>query len=128
MRRLAALCALLPCAALAGPFDGVYKQAANADCANIGAADGAVEIAEGFFYGVQVECAMTRPVDVVDMDATLYTLECTGDDQTWSERVMLMQQADVDGIIMVWNGYAFAYDRCTDPSADDDTPTEVAAD
>ena len=141
MRPLAICLVLLPVAAQATPYDGIYKQAANADCASVGAADGALQIEDNIFYGVQMECSMARPVDVVDMDATLYTLQCTGDDQNWTERVMLMKKAEDDGLIMIWNGYAFAYERCDanatevaadDPVAEDslteEDPTEVAAD
>jgi hypothetical protein len=116
MIRLVAALAILPAMAFAGPFDGVYKQAANAECALVGADGGALEIKDGIFYGVDVECRMTRPVNVVDMDATLYTMQCSGDDTVWTERAMLMDDKDTDGIIMVWNGYAFRYDRCAEAS------------
>jgi hypothetical protein len=72
----------------------------------------AIEIRDGLFYGVEMECRMTRPVDVVNMDATLYTMHCSGEAASWTERAMLMNSAEDDGIIMVWNGYAFRYDRC----------------
>lgn len=104
--------ALLPTATLAGPFDGTYRQAANAECGLIGVDGGALKIEEGIFYGVEVECRMTRPVDVLNMDATLYTMQCSGEGQVWTERAMLMKPAEDDGLIMIWNGYAFAYDRC----------------
>ena len=110
--RLAAILALLPVAAMAGPFDGTYKQVANADCANVGVDGGALKIEDGIFYGVELECRMSNPVDVLQMDATLYTMECSGGDQVWTERAMLMDDAEDAGIIMVWNGYAFAYARC----------------
>lgn len=112
MRRWAALLALWPSLAVAGPYDGTYKQAANADCANVGVDGGALKIEDGIFYGVEVECRMTRPVDVLQMDATLFTMQCSGDDQIWTERAMIMDAADDDGIIMIWNGYAFAYAAC----------------
>ena len=110
--RLAAILALLPVVAAAGPYDGTYKQVANADCANVGVDGGALRIAEGIFYGVELECLMTRPVDVLQMNATLYTMQCSGGDQVWTERAMIMDSAEDDGIIMVWNGYAFAYEAC----------------
>ncbi|SEN32404.1 hypothetical protein SAMN04488003_11353 [Loktanella fryxellensis] len=101
----------------AGPFDGTYRQAANAECALVGIDGGSVRIAEGIFYGVEVECRMTNPVNVVDMDAQLYTMACSGEGQTFNERAMLLNSAQSDGIIMVWDGYAFVYDRCPDPDA-----------
>ncbi len=113
-KTLPLLLALVPAVASATPYDGVFKQAANSECALVGADGGSLKIDEGIFYGVEVECRMTRPVNVVDMDATLYTMQCSGEDQAWSERAMLMNAADGDGIIMVWDGYVFAYDRCKD--------------
>ena len=106
----AALC--IPTILAASPYDGIYRQSANAECALIGADGGSLEIREGIFYGVEVECRMTRPVNVVDMDATLYTMQCSGDGQSWTERAMLMQNAEDDGIMMIWDGYAFVYSRC----------------
>jgi hypothetical protein len=110
--RLALAFLLAPSLALATPYDGIFKQTANSDCGIIGVDGGSLKIEDGIFYGVEVECRMTRPVDVISMDATLYTMQCSGDDQIWTERAMLMDAAEDDGIIMVWNGYAFAYDRC----------------
>lgn len=104
--------ALLPALAMAGPYDGVYRQVANADCGLIGVDGGAIEIREGIFYGVETECRMTRPVDVVNMDATLYTMNCTGEGSNWTERAMVMEAAEDDGILMLWNGYAFKYSAC----------------
>jgi hypothetical protein len=100
--------------ASAGPYDGVYKQTTNAECALVGVEGGSLKIAESIFYGVEVECRMTRPVDIADMDATIYQMECSGEGQTWSERAMMMNDAEDTGIYMIWDGYAFRYDRCDD--------------
>lgn len=100
-------------AVAAGPFDGTYRQNANAECGLVGSDGGALRIAGGIFYGVEMQCRMSRPVDVVDMDATLYTMECSGEGQQWTERALLMKSAENEGgLIMVWNGYAFKYSRC----------------
>ena len=112
--RLALVLTLAPVIAAATPFDGVYRQNANAECALVGVDGGSLKIEDGIFYGVDLECLMTRPVNVVDMDATLYTMTCSGEDQIWTERAMLMNDAESDGIIMVWDGYAFVYSRCPD--------------
>lgn len=117
--RLAALGLCLmatPMALFGGPFDGVFKQAANAECGLVGVNGGALKIENDIFYGVEVECRMTNPVSVNDMDATLYTMQCSGGDQSWTERAMLMNSKESNGLIMVWNGYAFIYDRCTEPN------------
>lgn len=101
-----------PAALSADTFDGVYKQTANSECALVGADGGSLKIEDNIFYGVEVECRMTSPIDVSDMDATLYEMQCTGEGSTWTERAMLMADADDEGIYMIWNGYAFRYDRC----------------
>jgi hypothetical protein len=108
------LAAVLAPLAAASPYDGTYRQASNAECSLVGVDGGAIRVAGGIFYGVEMECRMTSPVNVVDMDATLYTLQCSGEDSQWAERVMMMQAAEDGGLIMVWNGYAFRYDRCPD--------------
>ena len=99
-------------AAQAGPWDGLYRLAADADCAQIGVEGGVLWIGQGVFHGVGMTCEMTRPVNVLGMDATLYTMECAGQDEVWTERAMIMHDAERDGIIMIWNGFAFRYDRC----------------
>lgn len=121
--RLALALLVLPMAAAAGPFDGTYRQTEDADCGQIGVEGGALRIADGIFFGVGAQCLMTRPVDVVDMDATLYTLECSFGDQHWVERAMLMHAAEDDGIFMAWNGYVFRYARCAEGEG-----TELAED
>lgn len=112
---LVSCAAALPSMVASEDFDGVYRQAANADCALVGVDGGAVEIRDGIFHGVESECRMSRPVNVLNMDAMLYTMECSAEDDVWRERAFVMEKAEGDGIIMVWNGYAFVYDRCPEP-------------
>ncbi|OUD09879.1 hypothetical protein BVC71_08645 [Marivivens niveibacter] len=111
-RSLALALAVVPAIAAATPYDGVYRQAANADCGLVGVDGGALMIKDGIFHGVDMECRMENPVNVTDMDATLYTLHCSGEDDHWTERALIMNAADSDGIIMLWNGYAFRYETC----------------
>lgn len=112
--RLALALILAPCVAVATPYDGTFRQNANADCALVGVDGGALKIEDGIFYGVDMECRMVRPVQVVNMDATLYMMNCSGKEEVWTERAMLMNDAQVEGgIIMIWDGYAFRYSRCS---------------
>lgn len=104
--------AAFPALVFAGPYDGVYKQTANAECALVGVDGGSLRIADNTFFGVEVQCQMTNPVDINDMDATIYTMVCSGDDGTWTERAVMMNDAAKTGIYMIWDGYAFRYDRC----------------
>lgn len=116
MPRLATLLALLPAMAAATPYDGTYKQTVNSDCGLVGVDGGALRIEGDIFFGVEMQCRMTRPVEVSLMDATLYTMECSGEGQAWTERAMVMKAAGESGdIIMVWNGFAFQYARCEAP-------------
>ncbi len=103
---------LVPNLAFADPFDGVYKQTAHSECALVGVDGGSLEIKDGIFHGVEMQCRMTNPVDINDMDATIFQMECSGEGQTWSERAIVMNDAEQAGIIMIWNGYAFRYSRC----------------
>ena len=113
--RIALALFLVPSLAGATPYDGVYRQAANAECGLVGVDGAAVEIRDGIFYGVELECRMANPVNVVDMDATLYSMECSGTGDIWTERALVMKAAEGSGIIMVWNGYAFKYENCAPP-------------
>lgn len=106
-----ALC-LLPTVLVADGYEGRYKQTKTSDCSSLGAVGGALEIRNNIFYGVDNQCRMTRPVDVINMNATLYTMQCSGDGDQWTERALFMKSNDLDGIIMVWDGYAFVYEKC----------------
>ncbi|MBI1418719.1 MAG: hypothetical protein GC146_16000 [Limimaricola sp.] len=120
MRGIAALLCVWPAIVAASPYDGTYRQATDSDCAKIGEPGGALKIADGVFTGVGMSCQMTRPVNVVDMDATLYQMECGGGDGAWSARAMVMNTHEGDGIFMVWDGYVFRYARCPDPEPSGD--------
>lgn len=112
--RLGAAFALAPLALAADAYDGVYKQTANAECALVGVDGGSLKIEENIFYGVEVECRMTNPVAVEGMNATVYDMACIGEGSTWEERAILMNDAQDPGLYMIWDGYAFRYERCED--------------
>lgn len=116
IRPLAVLALLAgPATAQDLPWDGTYRLSEGADCERVGEEGGALRIEGGVLTGVESVCRMTDPVDVLDLDATLYVLECRGEGQTWSERAMLMEAAEGDGIFILWRGYAFRYERCPEP-------------
>ncbi|WP_249138923.1 hypothetical protein [Actibacterium sp. MT2.3-13A] len=99
----------------AGGFDGVYKQGPAWDCGLVGVDGGALMVRDGIFHGVEMQCRMENPVSVRGMDAVLYDMACSGEGSAWTARALFMTAAD-GGLIMVWNGYAFQYDRCPDPN------------
>ena len=122
--RVAGMVVVVPGLATATPYDGIYRQAANSECALVGVDGGSIEVRDGIFYGVEAECRMTRPVNVLEMDATLYTMQCSGEDQIWTERAMLMKPAadpetgEKSGLIMIWDGFAFVYEACEAETAE----------
>lgn len=94
-------------------MEGRYKLSPDADCSS--EADGSLlKIEEDIFYGTESQCRMTNPVEVRDMSATLYDMICTGEGTAWTERALMLQGAQ-DELILVWDGYAFAYPRCPGP-------------
>ena len=111
------------------PWDGTYRLSKDADCDKVGEEGGALRIEGGVLTGVESTCRMTEPVDVLDLDATLYVMECEGEGSTWTERAMLMEAAEGDGIFLLWRGYAFRYDRCPGPreASGDAAPGEDGA-
>ncbi|MHC0051917.1 hypothetical protein [Actibacterium sp. D379-3] len=104
-----------PAAGAPEGFDGLYRQGPDANCTVTGVEGGALKIEDGVFHGVEMQCRMENPVDVRDMDAALYDMSCNGEGSAWTARALFMHAAD-GGLIMVWNGYAFKYDRCPGPA------------
>jgi hypothetical protein len=104
----------VPGGAHAADMDGRYMLTREADCSDLSASEGLLRIEDGVFYGAESECRMTNGLDVRGMDAMLYDMVCTGEGLTWQERAMVMRGAD-GGLILVWDGYAFAYPACPGP-------------
>ena len=124
---------LAPQEASALPWDGTYRLSAEADCERVGEEGGALRIGEGVLHGVGSTCRMTDPVDVLDLDATLYEMACEGEGQSWTERTLLMKAAEGDAIFLGWRGYVFRYDRCPEAASaqaapDGNAPVGVEAD
>ena len=110
----AALClACLAAAAGAEARDGRYKMTSDARCDGPDEA-GILRIEDGILHGAESRCRMTNPLDVRDMDATLYDMVCIGEGTGWEERALLMRAAS-GGLILLWNGYAFEYEACPVP-------------
>lgn len=118
--RLAVLAALL-----AGPtalaaqdldFDGLWRSNPNADCGQVSATGSALRIEDEVLYGAENECRMTRPVEVRDMEAVLYDMECEADGTAFTERAMFLKAAD-GGLYLIWNGFAFKYEACGEDPA-----------
>ncbi|TYB81611.1 hypothetical protein [Maritimibacter fusiformis] len=116
MRRIIALaltCAL-PATASATPYDGMFRPnydfAASWDCTSLGMDGGAVAVQGDKLIGVENTCTLTDPVEVRDMNATLYDAECSGEGETARERLMLM--AHDYGIYVIRDGFVSDWLRC----------------
>ncbi|MEM9247333.1 MAG: hypothetical protein AAGB05_01415 [Pseudomonadota bacterium] len=107
------LCAAPAAQIQAQALDGRYKLTETAQCIP-GADDGILRIEDDILYGAEARCRMTNPLDVTDMDATLYDMVCLGEGTGWQERALLMRAA-TGGLILVWDGYAFEYEACPAP-------------
>ena len=112
-RLAASVIALWAGVAGAADYSGTYGLTAGSDCSILGMdhPNGTIVISEGVFSGIESSCRMTRPVDVIGMDATLFTFECAGEGLQWDMRVMLMWAAE-GGIYVIRDGFAAQYPAC----------------
>ncbi|MEM1432120.1 MAG: hypothetical protein AAGG09_21900 [Pseudomonadota bacterium] len=108
---LVLIASVLPTAATA--LDGRYKLTETAQCSAVDDA-GILRIEDGMLYGAESRCRMTNPLDVRDMNASLFDMICIGEGTGWEERALLMRAAS-GGLILVWDGYAFEYEACPKP-------------
>ena len=103
-------------AGLAGSYDGLYRPTGghsvgwSCQRADIGMDGGAMAVQNGKFFGVENECALTNPVAVRGMQATLYDAVCSGEGESYTYRLMLMKTSD--GIAFVKDGFANRLTRC----------------
>ncbi len=103
-------------AAAAGPFDGLWRANPTVECVYREGAAGPLKIEDGILFGTESRCEMTMPVNVRDMDATLYDMACEGEGESWTDRAMFLSAAD-GGLYLIWNGYAFKYEPCGEKAA-----------
>ncbi|GAB4271782.1 MAG: hypothetical protein Kow0013_24810 [Pararhodobacter sp.] len=62
--------------------------------------------------GLETACTMTNPVAVRGLNATLFDMNCAGEGETSSDRMMPM--SDRDGAsVRVTDGQTFVSPRCT---------------
>lgn len=105
----------VPAAAQDAAYDGLWRANPTVDCSVSGVDGGALRIEDGVLHGVENTCEMTDPVDVRDMDATLFDMVCegAGDGAAFTDRAFFSKAAD-GGLILVWNGFALKYESCED--------------
>jgi len=88
--------------------DGTYQP----DRCDAGASDTRVVINGSSIRYHETLCALTNPTSVRGMEgAVLYDAQCSGEGETWSERVFMMPTAE-GGFVQVRGGYGYTYQRC----------------
>lgn len=55
-------------------YDGVYCQIVNVECGLVGVDGVVLEICDGIFFGVEMQCCMINFVNVIDMDVMFYNM------------------------------------------------------
>lgn len=104
---IAAMC-LVPGLAAAQVADGVYE---IGQCTEAGS-EGRVTVAGTAVSFHESRCELTNETKVRDMaGAILYDAVCSGEGETWTRRLMLMQGPS-DRLVIVQPGFATTYQRC----------------
>lgn len=115
MRTILAVCALFtPFAAMAGPFDGLYRPnfdwAESWDCTSVGMDGGAMAIDGDTLSGIDNPCTLSDPVEVRGLSAVLYDLTCAGEGEPYSQRAMIMTHPF--GVYVITDGQVLDWLRC----------------
>ena len=97
-------------------FEGLWRSNPTTDCAYTGGEGTALKVEDDVLYGVENQCRMSRPVDVRDMDAILFDMECEGEAENFVERAMFMGATD-GGLYLIWDGIVFKYESCGEDPA-----------
>lgn len=108
---------VLPLAAMAGPFDGLYRPnydwAESWDCATPGVEGGALAIAADSVQGIGAPCNLSAPVEVRGMNAALYDMTCPGDAEGATRRIMILGHQF--GVYVITDGQVLDWLRCDRP-------------
>ena len=98
-----------------GEYEGIYRPAAewadNWDCKRLGQDGGAMAVIDNQFVGIGRACRLSNPVNVRDIDATLFDADCSAEGNGMTERMMLMEMTD--GIAVLTNGSVILLRQCT---------------
>lgn len=104
-------------AAQAGPFDGTYiprgKGGSFWNCVYNGQEGGAIWIEDNWYHPIEDPvCRLTNPVQVRDMPAVLFDLECGDDNKAGNERVMFVRRPG--GMFEVRSGWMVDWEKCAE--------------
>ncbi len=114
MRRLLALLLLLATPLAAQSLDGRYYWAGSdpaRGCTPNAYSEGSITLDGGQVFFVESHCALTNRVAIRDMNgAFLYDAQCSGEGDTWTERMLVYPTSD--GVAVLSRGAARVYTRC----------------
>lgn len=95
-------------------LDGVYywqDSDPGFGCAESAYAEFQITIEGNKISFVETQCKLGDPVGIRDMaEATLYDAVCTGEGDTWTERMLVYET--YDGVALLSRGAARTYTRC----------------
>lgn len=72
---------------------------------------GAISIKGDELHGIESLCRLVKPTSVNNMDAVLYDMECAGEGEEWTERVMLMKAEF--GVYYIINNFVAEWQICS---------------
>lgn len=97
-------------------FSGLWRSNPTSQCTYTGGDGSALKIEDNTLFGVENRCTMSNPVNVTDMQAQLFNMDCTGEGQRFEGRAMFMRASD-GGLYLIWDGIAFKYESCEEDAA-----------
>lgn len=72
---------------------------------------GALHVTATELWGTETHCQLTNPVNIRDLDGILFDLECMGEGDYFTERMLFL--AENDGRLTRHSrGYTNTYERC----------------
>ena len=111
--RLAFVFTALATPVLADSFDGLY-QFDDADpiaCTQVGYGNADLELYRDDILFIETACKLTNPTGLRDMpEGVLYDAVCTGEGDTWTERMLVYES--FDDLAIISRGAVRAYKLC----------------
>ncbi len=112
--RLVLALTLLATPILADTNDGRYYwsgTSALTGCDPDAESDGSITISNGQVSFIETSCKLSNPTAMRDMtEGTLFDALCSGEGETWNERMMIYQT--FDGVAVISRGAVRTYSRC----------------
>ena len=96
-------------------FDGEYSYTDGppSECIITGAdvQNAGFRISMGVYFGIELSCRLSNPVNVRGMTAVLFDFQCSGEGMEWEERVLLQRLND-GRLLMAYEDWATIYHPC----------------